>query len=111
MTFVGCLYRHHSAACKQRAAALQARSETLERDAQEKLKIGTKKDAVIRFFEENNIPVTFTQGEASGSISVIGCAPNGCGSNKAILGVRVGIDETGTVISAPVVGGIYTDCL
>ena len=102
VTSVGCLYRYHHAACKERAAALQARSEALERDAREQLKIGTKKEAVIGFFKEHNIPVTFTPNEASGTISVMGCAPSGCGSDAAILGVRVGVDQAGTVISAPV---------
>jgi hypothetical protein len=88
-----------------------ARTETLKREAQEKLKVGTNKEAIVRFFAENNIPLTFTRSEASGAIPVVGCAPKGCGSDAAILGVRVEINETGTVISPPVVGGIYSDCL
>jgi len=108
---VGCLYRYHSASCKQREAALSARTETLKREAHEKLRIGTKKDAVIRFFAETGIPVTFTRNEASGTIYTSGCAPSGCGSDAALLGLRVKVDEAGTVVSEPVVGGIYTDCL
>ena len=113
LTSAGCLYRYHNAACKQREATLAARSEALRRNAYEKLKIGTKKDDVIRFFAENNIPVVFDeiQNVASGTISVVGCAPSGCGSDAAILGVTVKVDKTGTVISEPVVGGIYTNCL
>ena len=53
---VGCLYRYHSARCRQRGAALSARVETLKREAREKLRMGTKKDAVIGFFAENGIP-------------------------------------------------------
>jgi Tfp pilus assembly protein PilV len=72
---VGCLHRYHNAACTQRGAAYSARAETLKREAHEKLKIGTKKDAVIRFFAENGIPVTFSRDEASGTIYTTGCAP------------------------------------
>jgi hypothetical protein len=56
---VGC--KSPDAACKQRGDAYYARVEALKRDAHEKLKIGTKKDAVIRFFTENGIPVTFSR--------------------------------------------------
>jgi hypothetical protein len=108
---VGCLYRYHSAACKQRGAAYIARVKTLKRDAREKLKVGTKKDAVIRFFTENGLSVTFNRDEASGAIHTSGCAPSGCGSDAALLGLRVKVDEAGTVVSEPVVGAIYTDCL
>jgi hypothetical protein len=108
---VGCLYRCHSAACKHRGAALSARVETLKREAHERLKVGTKKDAVIRFFAENDIPVTFNGDEASGTVSTSGCAPSGCGSDAALLGLRVKVDEAGTVISEPDVGAMYTDCL
>jgi hypothetical protein len=108
---VGCLYRYHSAACKQRGAALSARIETLEREAHEKLKVGTKKDAVIRFFAENGIPVTFYEVEASGGVNATGCAPSGCGSDAAFLWVKVKVDKAGTVISEPVVGAMYNDCL
>jgi hypothetical protein len=108
---VGCLYRYHNAACKQRGAAYNARVETLKREAHEKLRIGTKKDAVVRFFAENEIPVTFSRDEASGTIYTSGCAPSGCGSDDALLGLRVKVDEAGTVVSEPVVGALYTNCL
>ena len=104
-------YRRHSAACKERGSALAAREEKLKRDAHQALSIGTGKEDVIRFFAENDIPVTFVEGEAAGSIHVTGCAPSGCGSNDALLGLRVKVDKEGTVISEPIVGGIYTDCL
>ena len=108
---VGCLYRYRSATCKQRGDAYSERVETLKRESHEKLKIGTRKDAVIRFFAENGIPVTFNRDEASGTIYTRGCAPSGCGSDAALLGLRVKVDEAGTVVSEPVVGAIYTDCL
>jgi len=105
----GC--RYQNAACKQRGAAYDARVETLDREAHDKLTIGTKKDAVIRFFTENGIPVTFIGNEASGTIYTSGCAPFGCGSDAALLGLRVEVDKAGTVVSEPSVGAFYTDCL
>lgn len=107
----GCMYRYHSQACKQRGSAYRARAEELRRDAHEQLKVGTKKEAVIRFFTENGLPVTFIHGEATGTIRMTGCAPSGCGSDAALLGLRVKVDAAGTVISEPVVGAMYTDCL
>jgi hypothetical protein len=107
----GCLYHHRSAACKHRGAAYSARVEKLKRDAHEKLGVGTKKDALIHFFDENGIPVIFSRHEASGTIYTTGCAPSGCGSDAALLGLRVEVDETGTVVSEPVVGSLYTNCL
>lgn len=107
----GCLYRYQNANCKKRGAAYKAKVEKLEHDAHEKLVIGTKKDMVIRFFQENGIPVTFTRGEASGTIYTTGCAPSGCGSDAALLGLQVKVDDAGSVISEPHVGGIYTNCL
>jgi hypothetical protein len=104
-------YRYQSAACKQRGAAYSARVEKLKSDALERLRIGTTREAVVRFFAENGIPVTFAGGEATGTISVTGCAPAGCGSDEALLGLRVKVDDAGTVISEPVVGALYTDCL
>jgi hypothetical protein len=103
--------RYQSAACKQRGAALAAREEKLKRDAHQNLKIGTKREDVVRFFAENGIPLTFVEGEATGTIYTTGCAPTGCGTDDALLGLRVNVDKTGTVISEPVVGGIYTNCL
>ncbi len=108
---VGCLYRYHTAACRKRGDAYSARVETLKRESHEKLKLGTKKDAVIRFFAENGIPAAFSRDEASGTIYVSGCAPSGCGSDAALLGLRVNVDEAGTVVSELVVGAIYTNCL
>ena len=108
---IGCLYRYHSAACKQRGAAYSARVEALKQEAHEKLNIGSKKDAVVRFFAENGIPVTFTRDLAIGTIYPSGCAPTGCGSDAALLGLRVKVDDAGTVVSEPVVGSLYTNCL
>ena len=111
MNSTGCFYRYHSATCKKRGAAYSARVEALKRIAHEQLTVGTKKDSIIRFFTENGIPITFTRDEASGTIYTSGCAPSGCGSDAALIRLRVKVDEAGTVVSEPVVGAIYTDCL
>jgi hypothetical protein len=105
------LYRYHSKGCKQRAAAYTARVEKLKKDAHQNLKIGTKREEVIRFFAENGIPLSIVEGEATGTINTKGCAPSGCGSDDALLGLKVKVDRAGAVISEPVVGAIYTNCL
>jgi hypothetical protein len=108
---VGCLYRYQNSACKQRGATYNARVEKLRRDAHDSLKIGTKKDDVVRFFVENGIPVAFASGEASGTIYTTGCAPSGCGSDNALIGLRVKVDQGGTVVAEPVIGALYTNCV
>jgi hypothetical protein len=82
------------------------------------LKIGTKKDDVIRFFAAENIPVIFDQiagqNEATGTIFVQGdreCRSLACGDDAALIGVRVDVDESGTVESKSVVVGMLTNCL
>jgi len=107
----GCLYRYHDAACKQRGAALSASVEELKKEAHEKLKVGTKKDDVVRFFKENGIPVTYSREEVSGTIKTTGCAPSGCGSDDALLGLRVKVDQAGTVLAEPHIFSFYTNCL
>jgi hypothetical protein len=98
-------------ACKKHGDAYEARVEALTREAHAKLKIGTKKDAVIRFFAENGIPITFTENEASGTVYTTGCSPMGCGTDAALLGLRVKVDGKGSVASEPDIGALYTDCL
>jgi hypothetical protein len=97
--------------CKQRGDVYDARANALERDAHTRLKIGIKKDFVIRFFAENGIPVTFSGGWAEGTIYTTGCSPLGCGTDNAFLGLRVKVDKKGSVVSEPVVDAGYTDCL
>ena len=106
-----CLYRYQNAACRQRGAKYNARVEKLKRDAHDKLKVGAKKDDVVHFFKENGIPVTFSSEGASGTIYTTGCAPSGCGSDDALIGLRVKVDQAGTVVAEPIVGAIYTNCL
>ena len=98
-------------ACKKRGDALEERVEALTRGARAKLKIGTKKDAVVRFFTENGMKVTFSQNEASGMINATGCSPLGCGTDAALVRLRMNVDKSGSVTSEPEVDGIYADCL
>jgi hypothetical protein len=104
--------------CKQRAADFQARVKRIEANAKISLKPGTKKADVTRFFASEKIPMDSYQiagrNEVSGQIYVKGlaeCAGVACGDDSALIGVRVDVDENGTVVSGPVVVGMYTNCL
>lgn len=104
--------------CKQRAADFEARVKRIEANAKISLKPGTKKADVTRFFESEKIPMNSDhiagRNEVSGQIYVTGlaeCASVACGDDSALIGVRVDVDENGTVVSDPVVVGMYTDCL
>lgn len=112
LTFASCVPHYHPAGCEKVTDVATAREEALKREALESLKIGTKKDAVIRFFESQKIPVRFDRNEAIGEIHIHGgCAPKGCGTDDLLLGLRVDVDAAGTVLSEPVVVGMFTDCL
>ena len=112
LSLASCVPHYHPAGCEKVTAVATAREETLQREARESLKIGTKKDAVIRFFESQKIPVRFDRNEAIGEIHTHGgCAPKGCGTDDMLLGLRVGVDAAGTVLSEPVVMGMFTECL
>jgi hypothetical protein len=104
-------YRYHSTPCQQRGKAYEARIETLKRDARERLRIGTPKEDVIRFFKQNGLPVSLDGDEYEGTIYADGCAPAGCGSDAALLGLRVKADSRGAVAGEPIVGALYTNCL
>jgi hypothetical protein len=79
-------------ACKRRGEQFDRRAEQLKRDAGSRLKLGTKKNDVMRFFAENGISVTFTQSVdksfAIGTIYTFGCARFSlvCGSDSALNG-------------------------
>jgi len=105
------LHKYETPECKQRGAALAARLDKLKQDAREDLKIGTKKDEAIRFFSGHELRVRFSAGEAIGTLQVKGCSPSGCGTDDAILSLRVNVDVAGTVISEPTVVSMYADCL
>ena len=112
-SMAGCRFMSNarSTACKQRGIAFNAQVEALRRAAHEKLTIGASKEDVVRFFAENNFPITFTRSGATGTIYTTGCSPKGCGTNQALIGLRVDLDEAGSVKAAPVVVGMYTDCV
>ena len=98
-------------ACIERDEAFTQRVESIKRDAREQLKIGTKKDEVSRFFTEHGIPLSIHNSEAIGTLYTSGCSPLGCGTDSALIGVRVNVDRTGTVTGEPTVVGMYTDCV
>jgi hypothetical protein len=76
-------YRYQSTDCKERGKAYGIRVERLKRDARTTLRIGTHQEDVIRFFQENGLPVSFDKGlsEYEGTIYTKGCGPAGCGSD------------------------------
>lgn len=104
-------FRYHDAACRQRGSVLASRYETLKRDAHTKLRIGTPREDVVRFFKEEGLPISFLRDEYAGTIYLNGCAPPGCGSDAALIGLRVKVDGDGAVAGEPDIGSIYTDCL
>ena len=104
------LYRDQIA-CNKRGAAYALRVESIERDANEKLSIGTKRGDVARFFAEHGLPLQVVESEAIGTLYTVGCGPLGCGTDSALIGVRVKLDSAGAVTEKPTVVGIYTDCL
>jgi hypothetical protein len=103
--------------CKKRNAEFSRRIEVVEKDAREQLKVGTKKDSVARFYKEHEIPFEVvrwddTEFQAIGTLFTIGgCAPLGCGTDNALIGVRVRVDAEGTVTGEPKVVNMYTNCL
>jgi hypothetical protein len=109
-------YRRHID-CKRRNAAFERRIDSIRRDARDRLKVGTPKDDVARFYRENEIPFSvhlFKEigFEAIGTLYTSGgCAPLGCGTDDALIGVRVRVDADGTVTGDPEVVDLYTDCL
>ena len=105
--------------CQRRNADFARRLANIKQDAGEQLKIGAKKADVTRFYTERKTPFevvtwSYKDGgqEAIGTLYTIGgCAPLGCGSDRALIGVRVKVDADGTVIGEPEVLDMYTDCL
>jgi len=104
------LYREQIA-CNERGAAFALQVERIEHDAKEKLSIGTKNGDVSRFFAEHSIPLQIVESEAIGTLYTVGCGPLGCGTDSALIGVRVKLDSAGAVAEKPEVVGMYTSCL
>ena len=97
--------------CKKRSAAFSREIETIKRDAQEQLKIGANKADVARFFAEHDMRYVISEFDGSGTLKTAGCAPFFCGSDSALIGVRVKLSAAGTVAAEPIVMNLYTDCL
>lgn len=102
--------------CQRRNAAFEQRIRNIEKDAHDQLKIGTKKTDVARFYTEHKIPfevVSWAGGfQALGTLFTIGgCSPLGCGTDAALIGVRVKVDADGTVVGKPEVVSMYTNCV
>ena len=98
-------------ACNKRGAAFALRVESIKHDADEKLSIGAKSSDVSRFFSEHGIPLQIEESEASGTLYAVGCGPLGCGTDSALIGVRVKLDSAGAVAAKPEVVEMYTSCL
>lgn len=106
------------ARCRQRGADFQARVQQIRAHAQASLRRGTREADVTRFFESEKIPMesyrVAGRNEVSGQIYFAGlaeCASVACGDDAALIGVRVDVDENGTVVGDPVVVGMYMNCL
>lgn len=97
--------------CKVRGAAFVRKVESIKQDAALELRIGKNKAEVARFFAIHNIPFEILETEAYGSLRTLGCAPLGCGTDRAFIGVQVKFDAAGTVTEPPKVFGMYQDCL
>ncbi|HEY2119083.1 MAG TPA: hypothetical protein VGH37_07860 [Candidatus Acidoferrum sp.] len=87
------------------------RVESIKHDANETLLVGAKTGDVSRFFAEHGIPFEVVESEAIGTLYTEGCGPLGCGTDRALIGVRVKLDSAGGVTEKPEVVGMYTDCL
>jgi hypothetical protein len=97
--------------CKLRGTAFAQQVESIKRDAAKDLRVGTNKTEVARFFSEHNIPFKMLDSQAFGALRMEGCSPFGCGTNTAVIGVRLEVDGAGTVTETPRVFGMYQDCL
>jgi len=45
------------------------------------------------------------------SPGLVECSSLACGDDSSLIGVQVDVDGNGTVVSDPVVVGMYTDCM
>lgn len=98
-------------ACNKRGAAFALRVKSIEHDANKRLSIGTKSTDISRFFAEHGIPLQIVDSEAIGTLYTVGCGPLGCGTDSALIGVRVKLDSEGAVAEKPEVVEMYRDCL
>jgi uncharacterized membrane-anchored protein len=104
------LERRHLA-CERRSKAFSQQVEDIRRGAREEIKVGAGKTDVARFFEKRGIRVFVTNSEATGTLITSGCSPFGCGTDEALIGVRVKLSTQGIVTEEPQVVDLYTNCL
>ncbi len=104
------LYRDQ-VACNKRSVAFALQVESIKHEANEKLSIGTKRGDVSRFFAEHGIPLQIVESEAMGTLYTVGCGSLGCGTDSALIGVRVKLNSAGSVTEKPTVVGMYANCL
>jgi hypothetical protein len=97
--------------CNKRGAAFESQLDSIKHDANEELSIGKTSADISRFFAEHGIPLQISNSEAVGELYTSGCGPLGCGTDSALIGVRVKLDSAGAVAEKPKVVGMYTDCL
>jgi hypothetical protein len=106
--------------CHRHNAAFERRIDGIRRDASQQLKIGAKKADVARFYAEHGIPFEVVSWplkegvglEAIGTLYTVGgCAPLGCGTNNALIGVRVRVNADGSVVGEFEIVSLYTDCV
>lgn len=97
--------------CERRRDTLTRQIDDMRHDAREHLKVGTKKADVVHFFEKRSIPFAATDSEVSGTLFTSGCSPFGCGTDEALIGVRVGVNAEGVVTEEPQVVDLYTKLL
>ena len=98
--------------CKRRDAEVERQFEIIKRDASDQLKIGTDRVAIARFFASHGIPFAATPSEVIGTLHTHGgCPPQGCGTDRFLIGVRVKVNTTGVAISDPAVVALYEDCV
>ena len=99
-------------ACKDHNAAFQRQLESIERDAHEQLKVGTKGADISRFFADHGMPifsVSLSEPEIIGILHTTACAPPHCGEGVWIR-VRAKVGSTGIITREPTVDTLYVDC-
>jgi hypothetical protein len=97
--------------CKRRSAAFVQQVDDIRREAREELKIGAGKADIARFYEKRGIHFLMSDSEATGTLLTSGCSPLGCGTDEALIGVRVKVNKQGTVTEEPQVVDLYANCL
>src|SRR5438477_8101612 len=74
VSWLGLRYFRSQIDCKKLDAAFARQVENIKEDAHKRLKIGTKKADVARFFAELSISLTISGSEARGTLWTSGCA-------------------------------------